>query len=564
MGKSHFHVSRRAFNTAALAALAVRGMAHESFASGQKSRQSGADLYLNRLTFGANSTSRAKFEKVGREAWIAAELAKPIEDAAISARISSAKLLIEYDAGRDDSKHSWPARKEVAPLNFVNAHGGALLPLIDYEKHGMHYEERIRPAREVQLTALIRATHADAQLREMTTQFWHDHFSVNAMRDERTAAFFGNYDDMLRKNAFGNFRELLGLVARSPSMLFYLNNEASRASPANENFARELFELHTLGAEAYLNDQTTSWRDVPGAASGLAEGYIDQDVYEAARALTGWSVGDGRYVADGENAPMTGIFNYVDRWHDPYQKRVLGVEFRANAGPMQDGELVLNLVAYHKATAKFICTKLCRRFVNDEPPPDLVELAVACWMQNQKAPDQIGQTISAIALSRQFTEQEPRKLKRPFEFMVSFYRALEAEVMPENLDYLGMLSRAGWSQHEFRPPTGHPDHSDHWSNTGSLSAMVDFAMKGLADWVKIGTFNIEDLAAPGEVPLVAALQNTHQRFTGNRLDQKEAEDIIKIIAGDTAAKLSENSDERSYWLQGVVAFVALRPLFMYR
>jgi uncharacterized protein (DUF1800 family) len=554
------NLTRRAFQSTGLAALAAIAMSGKSFAT----QSNPTDQALNRLTFGANAKSRASFLEQGLSPWLEAQLAMPAEDDAITARLQSAKLLIEYEAGRDDNKHRWKARKEFAPLQYLNVSGEVLVPLIDYELSGMAYDERIRPAREVQLTALIRATHADAQLREMSTQFWHDHFSVNSMRDEHTAAFFGHYDKMLREHAFGNFRAMLGQVARSPSMLFYLNNDASRASPANENFARELFELHTLGAPAYLNDKYNKWRDVPGAVAGKADGYIDQDVYEAARALTGWSVGDGRYLAEGENAPRSGVFQYNDRWHDPYQKRILGVEFAANQGPMVDGEQLLDLVANHPATARFICTKLCRRFVSDQPPECLIEQAVAAWTKHQTSPDQIAQTLRAIVLSPEFSATEPRKLKRPFEFMISFYRAIDAEVMPENTDYLWSMARAGWHQHEFRPPTGHADTSDHWANTATLSAMVDFVTNALESWNQNAKVSFSDLVADGPMSMAAALQTLHQRFTGTALSGSDASTFVQLIADDPAATLPDDADGRNYWIRGLAAFVALQPQFMYR
>ncbi len=317
---------------------------------------------LNRLTFGTSPQSLASFLKVGLQEWLDRELAKPASDPKLNARLSAAKLMIEYDADKDDKNRKWKARKELVPYEYLNADGAKLLPLLDYDKAFMSYEERIRPGREVQAAALIRAVHADAQLREVMTQFWHDHFNVNSQRDEHTAVYFGQYDAMLRENAFGNFRQMLGAVARSPSMLFYLNNEASKASPANENFARELFELHTLGAGNYFNDRTTVWSEVPGAKQGLAAGYIDQDVYEAARALTGWSFGDGRYLAEGDNAPSTGEFLYIDSWHDPYQKRILGVEFKANAAPMADGEKLFEILAHHPGAASFFMHKIVSAF----------------------------------------------------------------------------------------------------------------------------------------------------------------------------------------------------------
>ena len=281
----------------------------------------------------------------------------------ISDHLQTARLQIAYEAGSDQNGHTWPALDELRPLAALTADPADLTPLIDWDL-GMDFAERIRPAQEVIAAALIRAVHAPAQLREVMTQFWHDHFNVNALKDEFTAAFFPSHDAALRTHALGNFRDLLGVVARSPAMLYYLNNADSRASPANENYARELLELHTLGAENYLNDRYDDWHSVPGVAEGLAQGYLDLDVYEVARAFTGWSVGDGRYVNDGYDAPKTGQFHYVEAWHDPYQKRVLGVEFPPNRAAMADGEQVLDILATHPATARFVCTKIARRLLD--------------------------------------------------------------------------------------------------------------------------------------------------------------------------------------------------------
>jgi uncharacterized protein (DUF1800 family) len=418
--------------------------------------------------------------------------------------------------------------------------------LVQWEKSGVAWEERIRPAREVQAAALIRATHANAQLREVMTQFWHDHFNVNSMRDEHTAAFFAVYDKTMRKHALGNFRELLGEVTKSPAMLYYLNNDASRASPATENFARELLELHTLGAENYLNTTTTNWSDVPGAREGRAEGYIDQDVYEAARALTGWSVGDGRWVSEGEAAPETGTFHYIDRWHDPYQKRILGAEYRANQGPKTDGEQLLDSLASHPATAKFICTKICRRLVADDPPVELVQHATTVWLANTKSPDQIAKTIRAIVLSPEFAAAPASKLKRPFEFLVSLYRAAGAEVTSPSLSYLWNLTRAGWQQHEFRPPTGHPDVAEHWANTATLSAYVDMALNACEEWSEAGRINFANVGQ------------------GTSTVVEMAKQFSTAIVGSENAALPEVQNEREWIIKGLMAATALTPQFLYR
>jgi hypothetical protein len=268
---------------------------------------------------------------------------------------------------------------ELRPLATLDAPPESLLPLIDWTLP-MAFDERARPAEEVVAASLVRAVHAPAQLREVMTQFWHDHFNVHAQKDEYTAVFFPAYDAALRDRALGNFRDLLGAVAASPAMLYYLNNADSRASPANENYARELLELHTLGAAHYLNDRHTRWHEVPKDADGIAVGYIDEDVYEVARAFTGWTVGDGRWLSEGVEAPRTGRFHYAAAWHDPYQKRILGVEFPPNRAALADGNDVLDLLARHPGTARFVCGKIARRFISDDPDPALVERLAAVFL----------------------------------------------------------------------------------------------------------------------------------------------------------------------------------------
>jgi uncharacterized protein (DUF1800 family) len=555
-------LSRRDFNIASLSLL-LTSLSNPTPVSAS-APASWSFKALNRLTFGASPGAISELEKLGLEAWLDRELAKPVLNDDINARLAAARLLIEYEAGSDDGRHAWKARNEIIPYRFLETRGEALLPLVDYDKHGMAYEERVRPAREVQAASLIRAVHADAQLREVMTQFWHDHFSVNSMRDEHTAAFFGLYDRMMRDNAFGNFRALLGNVAKSPSMLYYLNNEASRASPANENFARELFELHTLGAANYFNDKTTNWSDVPGAKDGNAERYIDQDVYEAARALTGWSFGDGREVAAGDNAPESGEFHYIDRWHDPYQKRILGREFRANAGPMRDGEALLDMLAAHPATARFVCEKICRRLGLEAPSSGLIGLAAKTWAGNLEAEDQIAKIIRTIVLSEEFADAEPRKLKRPFEFLASFYRAVGADIASPTLDFAWVLSKAGWNQHEFRPPTGHPDHSDYWANTNLVSGFVNIALNALEDWNGAAKADLATALPDGSGKLADGIRYWAGRMQGADPSDEAVDAILAQISGDPEAPFPDDPAEREHVLRGVVAAASLSPQFLFR
>ena len=516
---------------------------------------SASDLWLNRLTFGATPATRAAFGDP--TAWLNAQLALPVADAELDARLASARLRMSYDAGSDENGHNWPARDELRALSALNNDPADQLYCIDWEQ-GMDYAERTRPAAEVVAASLIRAVHAPAQLREVMTQFWHDHFSVNSQKDEYTAVFFPSYDAIMRQHAFGNFRVLLGEVARSPAMLYYLNNADSRASPANENWGRELLELHTLGAGNYLNDLYDDWQSVPGAVDGLALGYLDLDVYEVARAFTGWSVGDGRYLTDSENAPKTGRFHYIEAWHDPYQKRVLGVEFLPNRGRMEDGDQVMDILAAHPGTARFVTTKLIRRLLTDTPDPAMVDEVAAVFLTAKDDPDQIAQVIRAIVAHPEFAATPPSKLRRPFEFMVAMYRATGAEVTGTENQFQWQLTRAGWRQHEYGQPTGHPDPADKWTGASSLNRLVDFAFYGHDDWFGVATADLGNVSFDGET--VVHLVN---RWAG-RLGAAPG-NLAEAMGIDPAAQAATLSDEERRGIAaGAIAFTAISPDFLLR
>jgi len=425
----------------------------------------------------------------------------------------------------------------------------------------MHYAERARPADEVIAAALVRAVHAPAQLREVMTQFWHDHFNVHAHKNEYVAISFPAYDAMLRDHALGNFRAMLGEVARAPAMLYYLNNDESRASPANENFARELLELHTLGAGHYLNDRYNRWSDVPGAAAGLAEGYIDEDVYEVARAFTGWSVGDGRWLAEGSEAPRTLRFHYVDGWHDPYQKRVLGREFSPNRAPLADGEEVLDLLATHPGTARFICTKIARRLLADDPDPALVDRLAEVFVAQATAPDQIAQVIRALVADPAFAAP-PGKLRRPFEYLAALYRASGAKVVSPENSYHWQLSRAGWMQHTFPPPTGHADRSEDWQTSTVILRLVDLALSAHDDWFGATAVPIGS-AVPAEVRRLGDLAG----FWATRLQGAPGDRLQEMFATlDIPADqpLPTDAQGRHDYSTVAIAMAALSPQFLFR
>ena len=555
-------LTRRAFHQRLIAMAMASAMPRAGFASAVPAVPE-AEQFLNRLSFGANDASRTDYAALGAQGWLEAQLAMPVGDADLERRLADARLRIAYEAGDDGENGKWPALDEMRPLSALAADPAGNVRLLDFTI-AMDYGERTRPTAEVISASLIRAVHAKAQLRELMTQFWHDHFSVNAMKFEGTAVFFPSYDAMLRENAFGNFRVMLGYVARSPAMLYYLNNEESRASPANENFARELLELHTLGAQNYLNDTAPNWHDVPGAADGLALGYIDQDVYEVARAFTGWTVGDGRYISEGVEAPKSGMFYYVEAWHDPYQKRILGVEFEPNQAPMADGDRVLDVLATHPGTAAFVCKKLIRRLLVDDPDPVMIDRIAAVFLAASDAPDQIAQVIRAIVADPVFSETPPSKLRRPFEFLAGLYRATGAEISATELGFDWQLSRAGWHQHSYGPPTGHPDRASRWSSPSTMNRYVDLAFFAHDDWFGCTNTKLGE-ATPKDAKSFAQIAG----YWVAKLRGPDAGDVLAELAqaygvSDMNAPMDLTTDDVQGGAMMAVAFAAMTPQFMYR
>ncbi len=547
-------VTRRQFHQGLLAAAFTNlAMGKAAFAQNPDEGQ----LYLNRLTFGATQKDRDRFAEIGLRAWLDAELAKPESDPELDKRLSAARLRIEYEEGETGEGKRWEAVNELRPYQYLDASPETLVALLDYDRP-IAYEERERPGQEVIAASFIRVTHADAQLREVMTQFWHNHFNVNALKDTTSAAFFPLYDQIMRRNAFGNFRTFLGEVASAPSMLFYLNNDESRASPANENYARELLELHTLGAGHYLNDKYDNWHDVPKYENGIAKGYIDQDVYEVARAFTGWTIGDGRYIDDGTDAPMTGTLYYADLWHDPYQKRFLGVEFESNAAPLSDGNKVLDILARHPGTARFVSEKMIRALGVETPDPAYIERIANVFLQNTEAPDQLARVIRAIVLDDSFRNAPPAKLRRPFEFLIALLRTSGAQVVNPGDDIYWQLERTGWTQHHVVPPTGHSDHSADWANTRALSGLVDFALNAHNDMLEGLVFDFDQ----GNVDTWGGMA----RYWADRFSAgpEVADMYLSAMEVDAGESLQSDPDERRWSVSSMIGLAALTPQNMFR
>jgi len=290
---------------------------------------------------------------------------------------------------------------------------------------------------------ILRAAESERQLNEVMLDFWMNHFNVFAGK-RLDRYLIADYErETIRPRMWGSFEELLLATAKSPAMLVYLDNARSRGGALNENYARELMELHTLGVDG---------------------GYTQKDVTELARVLTGWSI----------TRPDDGDIRFVFRRgvHDGGTKQVLGVTIQG--GGMEEGERMIRFLARHPSTARFLATKLCQRLVADEPPPALVARVALRFTATN---GDLRETVRAIVTSREF--HDPRyydaKMKSPFEYAISAIRAAGGTIV-NPLPLARELRKLGEPLYFAQPPTGYADDAETWGNSGALVARVEFAL----------------------------------------------------------------------------------------
>lgn len=512
---------------------------------------------LNRIAFGPTTKSLAHLNKIGLRTYVEEQL-NPTEEETAMLLTHRAKFRFKEDESGLKGRG----------FHYINA---SIKELWEITKNEKNLEKKGHiPAAEVLIDTCLNAIYSKWQLREILVNFWHNHFNVSVEVDDRIAVTLPIYDkEVIRKHCLGNFRSFLEAVAKSQAMLFYLNNASSRASPANENYARELFELHTLGEENYLNHLYNKWREVPGATKGEATGYIDEDIYEAARAFTGWTIADGAWTEGGDK-PNTGEFLYLEKWHDNYQKRILGIEFDSNQAPLSDGQKVLDLLAAHSGTARFVCTKLCIRLIADKPPESIINKAVKVWQTQQDAPDQIKQVIRTILLSEEFKASLGHKVKNPFELLISMIRVLGLDFSP-NLNIQWMLKQMGYQLFTWPTPTGHPDNAQYWLNSSMMLKRWNIMPNILFDdWHQMTTFNIDD-QLPQEVKSsreivqfwIKKILGTQHQFS--EAHQQELINIL-LVEGKTADEppLTYGKEDRAYRFAHVIALILMSPQFQYR
>lgn len=382
----------------------------------------------------------------------------------------------------------------------------------------MGYRPQQQVVQESQQAKILRAVYSERQLQEVMTDFWFNHFNVYIQKGADRILTTSYERDAIRPNAFGKFEDLLKATAEHPAMLFYLDNWmsaspnakapnrddlrrmrqeqqfgrlgrfgirgqmprgsdqqmpnqngqnglngkiAKRARGLNENYAREIMELHTLGVDG---------------------GYTQKDVQEVARCFTGWTV----------RAPRGGGEFYFNRFmHDDGEKTVLGKKIPAGGG-MKDGFTVIHLLATHPSTAKFISTKLARKFVSDNPPQSLIDRMSQTF---QKTEGDIREVLRTMFTSPEFfaAENYRAKIKTPFEMTVSAVRAISAETNG-GPQFHRWLAQMGEGLFMCQPPTGYPDTAERWVNTGALLERMNFALALSGNRVPGTRVNLENLS----------------------------------------------------------------------
>ena len=333
------------------------------------------------------------------------------------------------------------------------------------------WPERYFPVAETDATRWIRAIYSNRQVYEMMVEFWHDHFNV-AGWDFSIAPVFVQHDrDAIRPEALGNFRVLLESVATSTAMLYYLDNLSNRSGGYNENWARELLELHTLGVDVYFPGATPGGIDL--GDDGLAVGYSDADVYDVARCFTGWTVRDDHWEFPDTPEYDTGEFFYYSNWHEGGSKFVLG-NWLPPAGQQQARD-VMDMLARHSATARHLATKLCRRFIDDDPPQTLIDSTAAVWQSAWQAPDQIAQVMRHLLTSDEFKQGQGSKVRRPFEVVANAMRKLNADVKPRHFgqwnpysEFFNRFQLTGHASFRWPAPDGYPDTQARWTSASVM------------------------------------------------------------------------------------------------
>jgi len=388
-------------------------------------------LLLNRVTWGANPSSAREFARVGPARYLEAQL-QPAQEAALPPEVQA-----QVDAMTITRRPVDELAKEMESRRK----GLDLLRSDDEKKAAQqaYQQELTRLGREAAARMLLRALYSPWQLREQMTWFWMNHFNVFQYKANLRVLVADYEERAIRPHALGRFRDLLGATARHPAMLIYLDNARNAANRLNENYARELMELHTLGVDG---------------------GYTQADVQELARILTGHSVSAG-----------LGEFAFYPRRHDDGDKELLGRRIKARGAAELDE--ALDLLARHPSTARFVSRKLALYLAQDEPPAALVERMAQAF---QASDGDIAAVLRTLFGSEFFSASLGKKFKDPVHYLVSALRlAYDERPIADMAPLIGALARMGEPLYARPTPDGYPLERAAWASSGQLATRFEVA-----------------------------------------------------------------------------------------
>jgi uncharacterized protein (DUF1800 family) len=495
---------------------------------------------LNRIGFGPRPGDIEKVRAIGLQAYIDQQLRpERIPDGSMEARLSGLATI-----GLSSREISEQFAQPAMEARRARQQAGASEP--QAAPPGMLPQQAIVAANRVLVELggqkMLRAAYSERQLQEVLTDFWFNHFNVDARKGQVRFMLTEYEREAIRPHVLGRFRDLLEATAKSPAMLFYLDNWMS-ASPAaapdqqrqprrvqprrvqlrrlpvpvpptpqpntqrtprglNENYGRELMELHTLGVDG---------------------GYTQKDVTEVARALTGWTI---------QNPRMGGGYVFNPRIHDRGPKVVLGQVIKAGGGE-EDGEQVLDILAAHPSTGRFISTKLARRFVSDTPPPALVDRMAATFSRTD---GDLREVMRTLLSAPEFVSPDAyrAKVKTPLEFVVSAVRASGTEVQ-DATPLVRAMQQLGMPLYMCQPPTGYKDTADAWVNTGALVNRMNFALQLGGNSLRGGAGRRAGLRAGRSSESVEPVANALQGVP-NQIIETVLNNDVSATTRDTIAK----------------------------
>ncbi len=392
---------------------------------------------------------------------------------------------------------------------------------------------------ELKAATVYRAIHSRRQLFEMMVDFWSNHFNI--YHKDGQIAYFKTVDDrdVARRHALGRFRDLLGASAKSPAMLLYLDNATNTKEGPNENYGRELMELHTLGVDG---------------------GYTQADVEQVARAFTGWTVGRG-----GRRTGRVGTFFYNAANHDDGARTILGTVLPAGLG-LGHGERVLDLLAGHPSTAKLLATKLVRRFVSDAPPPALVDAVSRTFTQTG---GDLRETMRTLLLSAEFRASADQKLKRPLEVLAAAARTLGSQVSATaGRPLLNTLAGMGQLPFDWPAPNGYPDAAGAWGNTNGLLNRWNLGLSLGGNTLPGVRTDLSSLSAgvPGAPRPTAAALTDHlvQKLLVRPIEAADRNAIASYAANGLSTQTRLTQLQVQSRLPGLVALILDSPYFQWR